>query len=153
MTWGIIVSYRILLNNRIKYFLNTTTKDWFVSLNVLIPEVESQWPQMENCLPRQILRDICYNICHKFVFSPEYMWSLKVKILCLSTISEVNRWLGRVNAYMRQWTRLRKWISIGSGNDWSPARRQVITQSHPDLFSIASLRKFFSEIKTKFSIR
>ena len=34
---------------------------------------------------------------------------------------------------------LRNWISIGSGNGWPPVRCQAITQSYPDLLSIAHL--------------
>ena len=43
----------------------------------------------------------------------------------------------------------RNWISIGSGNDWLPIRRQAITQSNPDILSIANLGIKFSEIRIK----
>ena len=38
------------------------------------------------------MRNVCNNLYHKFVFSPEYMWCSKVKILCLSVINETSWW-------------------------------------------------------------
>ena len=38
------------------------------------------------------MRVVCHNICHMLVFSPEYTRSSTVKKLCLSTLSETNRW-------------------------------------------------------------
>ena len=32
------------------------------------------------------MRAVCHNICHMFVFSPEYTWSSKVKKMSLSTL-------------------------------------------------------------------
>ena len=55
---------------------------------------------MEYEIPRQIflnhftMRAICHNICHTFVYNPEYTWSSIVKILWnrLDTTEHISRW-------------------------------------------------------------
>ena len=64
------------------------------------------WPRVGNDLSVNIFRQhfymwaVCRNICDTFPFSPErdrftfsleYMWSSKVKMLCLGTFSETSR--------------------------------------------------------------
>ena len=105
VTLEMIVSYRILTNISIEHFLNIATRDlfhsvrWSLRLNLnntkrkMIPQYKS------SCI-------ISKCIYHKFVFSPEYAWSSKVRILCLSTNSETNRW--SVSVYLSpsdQWLR------------------------------------------------
>ena len=96
MTLGMIVSYRMLTNISIEHFLNTATTElfhwmrWSQMLNLNNP----RWKTIfEANLPASFHMHVVYhNICRMFVFSPEYMWSSKVTKLCLSTLSETNRW-------------------------------------------------------------
>ena len=59
------------------------------------------------------MRDVCHNICHQFVFSPEYTWSSKVDILCLGSISETTWWPVSVYLYLNY-----QWLH----NNWVNAR-------------------------------
>ena len=85
------------------------------------------------------MRAVCHNICHKFVFSPEYTSSSKFKILCLSMISETTHWFckagelthhpqvphhalvywirGMDQHWFRLWTITPVWIHIWRWND------------------------------------
>ena len=90
---GMAVSHRtcVLTNVSIEHFLNTAThcvdaRGWIWTTP------SGKWFPKTNLPALFYMRVVCHSICHKFVFSPEYTWSSKVKILCLRTISETNRW-------------------------------------------------------------
>ena len=90
-----VVSYRMLTNISSEHFLNTATKDlfhsmrWFSRLNLNNPKWKIIFRGKSPCI---ILYACRMHIFHMFVFSSEYTWSSKAKILCLSTLSKTNRW-------------------------------------------------------------
>ena len=59
----------------------------YKNLNLKVNQVVHSRPET-SC----IIFYVCHNIYHKFVFSSEYMWSSKVKILSLGLISETTIW-------------------------------------------------------------
>ena len=74
----------MLTNISIEHFLNTTTRDFFHSMR-WSPRLNLNNPKWKMISRGKSYRIILYaccmpcNICHIFVFSPEYTWSSKVK--------------------------------------------------------------------------